>query len=62
MTRSPADAHVKLPISPASKMRVFGTKPFMRFARKFNASTKTCGRALKKKPTRILVGMFSSSP
>jgi hypothetical protein len=44
------------PVSIASKMRVFGTKPFMRFARKFNASDKELWEGTQEDPDADLGG------
>jgi hypothetical protein len=56
MTRPPAKKHEKPPMSPEGKLRVFGTKPFMRFARKFNASDRDLWEGAQEEPDADLGG------
>lgn len=55
MARRPEHSNAELPVKTA-KLRVFGTKPFMRFARKFNASNKDLWEGAQEEPDADLGG------
>ena len=56
MTRVPADPQSRAPLPAKRKMRVFGNKPFMRFARKFGAADRELWDTAEGEPDADLGG------
>jgi hypothetical protein len=56
MARVPADPQSRVPLPAKKKLRIFGNKPFMRFARKFGASDRELWGAAEGEPDANLGG------
>lgn len=56
MAKSPAKKPAEPPAKPEAGLRVFGNKPFMRFARKFGATDKDLWEVLQEEPDADLGG------